>query len=165
LVRRAVGYLAWGAPVKRSHIPYATKLASALLTIVRPDETGKMVPVISYEESKKMTAEQVIARFRFDHYPIPHAQGGPDHHSNLVPRPVAEHDEKTAKIDVPQIAKTKRIAKDVDAHRARMLAKLTGEDPPPTARKPKSKIPSRAFSEQHRPLRSRNTLRRERAIS
>lgn len=112
---------------KRAHIPYATKLASALLTIVRPDETGKFVPVISYEEAQKLTAEQVISRFRFDHYPIPHAQGGPDHHSNLVPRPTAEHEERTAKLDIPQIAKTKRLAKEQEVFRARLLAKADGD--------------------------------------
>lgn len=112
---------------RRAHIPCSTKLASALLTIVRPDEAGKMVPVISYEEAQRLTAEQVISRFRFDHYPIPHAQDGPDHHSNLVPRPTGEHEERTAKIDIPQIAKTKRLTKEQEAFRARMLAKATPE--------------------------------------
>jgi hypothetical protein len=144
---------------KRGHIPCTTKLASALLTIVRPDENGKFVPVISYEEAKTLTAEQVISRFRFDHYPIPHAQGGPDHHSNLVPRPTAEHEEITAKRDIPQIAKTKRLAKEQASFRARLLAKDSAEEPPAPSR-PKHKIPSRGFSDQHRPMRGGNFGRR-----
>jgi hypothetical protein len=151
---------------KRSHIPCATKLASALLTIVRPDETGKFVPVISYEEAQKLTAEQVISRFRFDHYPIPHAQGGPDHHSNLLPRPTAEHEARTAKLDIPQIAKTKRLSKQQEAFRARLLAKTEGEQASALASGGKQKISSAPFRKSQpqrtasRPL-SRRTIERQ----
>ena len=109
---------------KRPHINLETKLAAALLTIRRPDENGILQPVIPYEESKGMTAKQIIARFDLDHWPIRHADGGPSLPWNLFWRPCAEHDEKTRTIDVPEIAKGKRIR---------------GE----TCRGPKRKIPAR----------------------
>jgi hypothetical protein len=149
---------------RRAHIPCATKLASALLTIVRPDASGKFVPVISYEDSKLLTAEQIIGRFHFDHYPIPHAQGGSDHHSNLVPRPTGEHKERTAKLDIPQIAKTKRLSKEQEAFRARLLAKAGAEPLPGKTRQ--SIFPKRKFKQsapQHtasRPV-SRRTVERQ----
>lgn len=110
--------------MKRAHIPLKTKLAAALLQMKRADDCGMFVPVISYEESKHLTADEIISRFRFDHWPIRHADGGPDEPWNLEPRPAAEHDKKTAEIDVPQIAKQKR---------------LRGE----TRARPRQKIPSR----------------------
>lgn len=94
---------------KRPHISLEKKLAAALLTIVRPDENGVMRPVIGYEESKTLTAKQIIARFHLDHWPIRHADGGVSEPWNLCWRPVAEHEDKTRTIDVPEIAKGKRI--------------------------------------------------------
>ena len=102
--------------MKRAHISLKTKLAAALLTIKRVNEDGELEHVIRFGESKHLTADQIIARFRFDHWPIRHADGGPDEPWNLEPRPVAEHDKKTAEIDVPQIAKQKRIRQRI--HRA-----------------------------------------------
>jgi hypothetical protein len=95
--------------MSRKPISLKTKLASALLTMLRPDETGKLVPIIPHEHAKQMSDEQIISLFQFDHYPIPHAHGGPDESWNLEPRLIAEHRIKTATKDVPIIAKTKRI--------------------------------------------------------
>lgn len=95
--------------MKRPHISLETKLAAALLTIVRPDENGVMRTVVSYEESKTLTAKQIISRFALDHYPVRYADGGASEPWNLLWRPCAEHDEKTRTIDVPEIAKGKRI--------------------------------------------------------
>ncbi len=85
------------------------KLASALCQMVRFDETGRAVPVISHEESKRLSPEQIIGRFDFDHAVVPHAEGGGNEPWNLVPRLRSEHREKTAKVDVPRIAKSKRL--------------------------------------------------------
>lgn len=93
----------------RSYISLKTKLAAALLTMMRPDESGALVRIISHEEAKTLTADQIIARFHFDHYPIRKTDGGVDEPWNLEPRPIAEHDKKTREVDIPQIAKQKRI--------------------------------------------------------
>lgn len=126
---------------KRDHISFKTKLAAALLQMLRPDEDGKLVPVIPYADAKLMTADQIISLFHFDHYPIRKADGGADEPWNLTPRPITEHREKTAKKDKPELAKS---------------ARLRGE----TGRGRKQAIPSRPFSKDHRPLRSRNTFQR-----
>lgn len=121
----------------RTHIRMKTKLASALCNMLRPDETGKLVPVIPYEHAKLMTEDQVLSIFHFDHWPIRKTDGGPDAHWNLTPRPLPEHRKKTAEIDIPQIAKADRIVKRRNG-----------------TRKPRQKIPSRPFSKGHRPLRA-----------
>lgn len=125
--------------MKRKSLSLKTKLAATLLQMRRPDATGKLVPVISFDEAKTMTADKILARFHFDHDPIPYAHGGPDEPWNLTPLPVADHRDKTANRDVPQIAKTKRITRKQEKFRQRMLAKDQG--------KPRSKgrIPSRPF--------------------
>jgi len=58
--------------------------------------------------------------------------------------------------DAHAIAKIDRVQKDQEAFRARLLAKDAGEAPP----RKRSTIPNRGFSDQHRPLRSRNTFGR-----
>jgi hypothetical protein len=96
------------------------KLAAALLTIARDDGAGKLVRVISHDEAKKLTPAQILERFRFDHHPVRFvdrdslpATGIPyiHHPANLTPLPTPEHEAKTAEIDLPQIAKRKRIVK------------------------------------------------------
>jgi hypothetical protein len=133
------------------------KLAAALLTMLRPDENGILVRIISHAEAKRLTTKQIISRFRFDHHPVRmvdrealSAAGIPDinHPSNLDPRVTADHDKKTAEIDLPQIAKQRRLVRA-----ARIRA---GEEPP----RFKHKLRSRGFDKQHRPLRSRNTFQR-----
>ena len=113
--------------MSRAHISLKTKLASALLTMLRPNADGKLVRIIPHEEAKRLTADQILARFHWDHYPIRKADGGPDAPWNLEPRPVDEHQRKTRQVDQPQLAKQRR---------------LRGE----TKAKPKQKIPSRPFS-------------------
>ena len=99
----------------RANIPLKTKLAAALLTMKRPDDNGELVLIIPHEHAKLMSDEQIISLFHFDHYPIPHAHEGPDEAWNLEPRLIAEHRTKTAKIDVPMMAKVDRIV-DVEAN-------------------------------------------------
>ncbi len=109
---------------ERKHISLKVKLAAALLQMKRCERTltgERWTLVIPHEEAKTLTPDQIIARFHFDHYPIPHAQDGPDEPWNLTPAPIAGHQEKTAKVDIPQIAKTKRISKDHEEFRRRML--------------------------------------------
>lgn len=108
------------------------KLASALLMMVQPDDTGKMVPVIPFARAMKMTADQIISEFDFDHA-VYVAIGGGNEPWNLVPRLRAAHREKT-KRDLANIAKVKRGIKKRAAKAAtRPLDKHgypTGEDMP-----------------------------------
>ena len=158
----------------RRHIPLKVKLACALLEV---DRLRTMVDrhrgnpsaarLIQYDDAKTLTPEQIIARWHFDHYPIPHAEGGTDHPSNLTPRPAAEHREKTAHQDVPGIAKRKRLARKQAEHEARMttpVAWLACSAPTEGAvlgeryevfqtPKRKRKIASRPFPKGHRPMR------------
>lgn len=130
----------------RKKISLKTKLAAALLQLKRitkhPAATGwDITPIIPFSEAQRMTEDQIIALFHFDHYPIPHAQGGLDVAWNLVPTLVAEHQEKT-KGDIKQIAKTKRITKAQEEFRQRLLA-------------PRSERPVRKSRFQSRPFQKR----------
>lgn len=116
------------------------KLAAALCQMVRPDEGGGFTRVIPHERAKQMTEDQVLAVFHFDHDPIPKAHGGPDTHFNLTPRPKPEHQQKTAKRDIPMIAKVKRLTRDQEEFRRRVLEKPAGQK-----RSARGKIPSRPF--------------------
>ena len=115
--------------MKRAHISLKTKLAAALLALEN----------IPFTQAQRMTDDEIIALYHFDHWPIPHAHGGPDVAWNLVPMLAADHQAKTAKLDIPQIAKTKRISKEQQEFIARIL---TPRDLRPQK---KSKWPSRPF--------------------
>ncbi len=116
--------------MSRAHIPFKTKLAAALRTML-VEEDGKLVPFLDYETAKQMTADQVISLFNFDHYPKPKKFGGSDEHHNLVPLPIMEHRVKTAKYDVPRIRKAERLSEAQEEFRRRMLAKVgQAEDAP-----------------------------------
>lgn len=84
-----------------------------------------------------MSAEQIVSLFQFDHYPIRHEAGGPDAPWNLVPRFLMEHRVKTSKIDMPEIAKIRRITKAEEEFRKRLLTPRDEREPK------KSKWPKR----------------------
>lgn len=130
---------------KRAHISDRTKLAATLLQMLRPNEVGQLVPIIPHAHAKLMTADQIISLFHFDHYPLRKADGGPDEPWNLEPRPIREHREKTAKVDVPGMAKERRVVRVNAEFQRRLLAKDAGE-PRPQSRWPKRKLRSRPFS-------------------
>lgn len=130
---------------QRKHLSLKTRLAAALLQMKRMDENGQIVRVIPHQEAKTLTADQIISRFQFDHYPIPHAEGGPDEPWNIDPSPTPEHREKTAKVDVPTIAKSKRVRAKQAAHAAAM--EPDAEPPRRRSRWAKDrKIPSRPIN-------------------
>jgi hypothetical protein len=109
----------------RKKITDSTKLASALRELaktLRVEKDGQLVPALTYEQAKDMTGKEIEALFHYDHG-IPHALGGTDDHWNLTPRLVDEHRAKTAKLDVPRIAKTKRITAKEQAFRDKLLRK------------------------------------------
>ena len=131
--------------MKRKQPTLTVKLAAALLTM---RDNGGM-PLIPWEDAKLMTASQIVSLFQFDHYPIRHVDGGPDEPWNLVPRFIKGHRVKTATVDRPEIAKTRRIDTKWKEFTARMQAKATGtvED---LAGKRKRTIPSRPFPKKRR---------------
>jgi hypothetical protein len=130
--------------MRRGHISLKIKLAAALLHMRRATPDGRWELIIPHSAAVHMTADQIISKFHFDHCPIPHSQGGPDEPWNLDPVPAADHREKTAKIDIPQIAKTKRLSKEHEEFRKRML---TPRDERPVR---KSKWASRPFAKARR---------------
>ena len=95
----------------------ARQLASALLAISGEWERAR---------DEKMTDAQIIAEWEWDHDPIPKAFGGPDDAWNLTPRKRADHRSKTAKLDIPRIAKDKRIRRKLTTHELRMARKIAG---------------------------------------
>lgn len=99
---------------------------------------------IPYDEARLLTADQIISRIEFHHIHY-HAQDGVDEHWNLDPLPKAEHRARTAKIDIPQIAKTKRLARAHEEFRTRLL---TPRDERPAK---KSKWQSRSFAKRRKP--------------
>ena len=110
------------------------KLAATLRELLR----------IPYDEARLLTADQIISRVEFHHIHY-HAQDGVDDHWNLDPLPKAEHRARTAKIDIPQIAKTKRLARAHEEFRTKLLT-------PRDERPPKqSRWGSRPFQKRRKP--------------
>jgi hypothetical protein len=137
---------------KRKPPSMAEKLASALLELQRL--RGDPIP---REHAKMMSAEQINSLFQFDHAHR-HANGGSTHPTNLTPLLIGEHREKTAKVDVPELAKGDRLRPVHIEFQKRVLAKAgQGEAPP---RKP-SAWGSRPLNTKGAKLRSRNNLRRK----
>ncbi|UEM11907.1 hypothetical protein J4G43_046950 [Bradyrhizobium barranii subsp. barranii] len=126
---------------RRAHISFKTKLAATLCEMLTDDGTGKLVKIIPHEDAVKMTEDQVLSLFRFDHG-LYHAQGGSDEFWNLTPMLIEAHNVKTRQRDIPQIAKTHRIEKAEEEFRTRLLAKDRGEPRPPS-RWPKRKMRTR----------------------
>lgn len=139
---------------KRGHISMTEK-AAALAAVVLG---------IPYEHRVLMSAEQVLSLLNFDHDPVPYAHGGSDEHFNLTPLSIMGHREKTAKHDVPMIAKTKRIRDNTAHHAARMAVKSGDPDKIAEALAalgdrrrawPKRKMQSRPFDKGKHKLRGR----------
>lgn len=121
------------------------KLAATLLAWLRA--LGAPIP---RDHAQAMTASQICSLFEFHHYPIRRADGGTNHPDNLEPIFIAAHREQTAKIDVPQISKRKRIV-ETEAERTKrvhaeipVIAALLDDDRP-ARRRPKSRLRSRGF--------------------
>lgn len=127
----------------RKRLTKSERYASVILQLKRGDGS----PAIDRDVAKTMTADEIIAAFeasvQFDHT-VPVAIGGNNHPTNVTAIDPAEHRAKTAKTDVPQIAKTKRIAAAEAAFRGRVLAK-SGQSVEENATK-RSRWPSRKFT-------------------
>ena len=119
--------------MSRDHIPLKVKLAAALLKL------GD----IPYSDARQMSADQICALYNFDHDPIRVADGGVSEPWNLTPRLIKEHRTKTAKIDVPQIAKSRRLRDNLAAFNERIAAKSAGRELPKSP-----KLQSRGFNKE-----------------
>lgn len=103
-----------------------------------------------------MHEDQMISLAERDHWPKPVAEGGTNHFSNVWARGIREHREKTRKVDVPGIAKRKRIRADEAEHQAALRRKLLGPSPfadlrPRPSRWPQGrKLQSRSMKENRR---------------
>jgi hypothetical protein len=131
---------------KRKKLTLKTKLASALCQMMLPNTVGGYERIISHEDAKRMSEDQILSVFHFDHYPIPHSHDGPDVHWNLTPRPIPEHRAKTAKVDQPMLAKIKRLTPAQEDFRRKVLERPTGQKRQPTGKiKSRSNWPKRSF--------------------
>ena len=139
---------------KRPHISVSTKLASCLLELLHLRGQG-----IPFHKAQKMSTKEILALVEWDHA-VYHAIGGGVHPTNLTPRLVADHREKTRKTDIPAIAKIKRMAEARGINL--MLIDVTGarDDganaprPPVKRAWPKGrKIPSGPFDKKRRAAR------------
>lgn len=95
---------------KRGHISYKTKLAAALRELAK----------IPRDHAEQMTEDQILSLFQWNHI-VYHADTANDAHYNLDPLLIRAHRKRTAEIDVPQIAKTKRISATQAEFRQRLL--------------------------------------------
>ncbi len=75
---------------------------------------------IPMDHARLMSAEQIISLFQFHHIEY-HATDGSDEHWNLDPLLIAPHRKRTAEIDIPQIAKTRRLSAKQEEFCKRML--------------------------------------------
>ena len=85
------------------------KLAAVLVTWMAPDADGKLCRVISQDEARTMSADDVLRRFDWDHV-FPVALGGDNRPLNLQPLPVPAHKIKTRR-DRKNISKQNRREK------------------------------------------------------
>jgi hypothetical protein len=126
----------------------AEKLASVLL-----EREALRGEPIELSVAKQMTAHQICSLFEFDHA-THFANGGWTHPTNITARFIQAHREKTRKIDIPAIAKGKRIRAAQEAFRKRLLERtglvsvdVRGEmaDGPRSRQMPKRRRPKRHF--------------------
>jgi hypothetical protein len=111
----------------RAYIPYPQRLAAALACLLPQWQRD-------YLRRHKVDAGVVERLFHFHHIEA-HANGGSSAWHNLHPMLIQLHHELTRKIDIPRIAKGKRIARKHEEFRRRILAK--GQSTPPPSRWPK----------------------------
>jgi len=94
---------------RRKHISWKTKCAAALLDGMLVRERFGLYPRRWYDDAKRMTEDQFLSLFQFDHN-ILHETEHPDRDKfwNQTPRLIAEHRSKT-KQDAKVIAKGRRL--------------------------------------------------------
>lgn len=144
---------------RRDHISSTTKLAAALCVILD----------IPHEHQLLMAADQVLSLVQWDHWPIRRDDGlalgmdvaEVDRFSNLFPRSIVAHRQKTAKTDQPQMAKSRHIRAAQAEHGFMMASKTISLREakvlfPAAAEKPKRRHRWATRKMQSRPMTARN---------
>jgi hypothetical protein len=124
------------APRRGRKPPTADEKIAALL-LMYWDATGEPIP---FEIAQQMTASQICSLVQWDHA-VYHTWGGSTHPTNLTPRLILDHREKTAKRDVPAIAKVRRAAPKQPEPAPAAPAWLE----PPRPERPKRKMRGQGF--------------------
>ncbi len=119
---------------KRAYIPLTERLAAALACLLTIDQRDDL-------RRRKVPAKMVLQFFEWDHLHL-HAQGGSDAWHNLDPRQVAQHRTKSRR-DTSIVAKSKRLAKEHEEFRLRILAKTVGPYVKTSSKWANRPIPSR----------------------
>jgi len=129
--------------MKRKKLSRDEFQAVAILHVRR----GNGQPVISREEAASMTPAEIVATFKkrieVEHI-VPFAITKNNHPSNLQFMAPDEHAPKT-KVDVREIAKTKRVEKKQAEFKRKLLAKSGAHSVEEPSSKPRSKLKSRGF--------------------
>lgn len=124
----------------RKAIPLAVKLEALLINGPVHDKDGRKVCDIKSLDWDHCPPLQLRVWDPESGDTIPPANS-PEH---IFPMVKADHREKTRK-DIPEIAKTKRLANDHDEFRRKILARECGDK-----RSPSGKIKSRGFQQRSR---------------
>lgn len=148
--------------MKRKDPTLKEKLAAFVLTM-KVEENGVLVPLVTRDQAKNMTTDNLLSLLNWDHSPIPVATAvalgmTPDeynHPTNLTPLPIMEHRTKTAQIDVPAIAKSNRISAAHQEFQRKMLARAGQEEAAEKAPTRKTVIPGSKASGWKRKLNGR----------
>lgn len=125
--------------MRRKKLTRDQREAACLLQIKRG--TGWLIPEPLRSSGD---AKAIIASVQYDHG-TPHALTKDDRPQNLTPMIREDHAVKTAEIDVPAIAKSKRVARKHAEFRARILAKSSDDPDVPVSGRRSRKIASRPF--------------------
>lgn len=128
-VNQSVGrYDRSNVAMRRKKMSYSARLAAALCSMIKEDGS----PLIP-QSVRDQGVKAILAHIQWDHI-VPVAVGGGNHPSNLQPLTKEDHLVKT-KRDVKEIAKGKRIQREQEEFRRRLLAKQTGEEAEATPRR------------------------------
>jgi hypothetical protein len=95
--------------MKRKHISWKTKCAAAVLDAFAQRERFGLYPGRWYDDAKKMTEDQFLSLFQWDHNILHSSEDeSRDRFWNLAPMLIDAHRKKT-KADAKVVAKSKRI--------------------------------------------------------
>jgi hypothetical protein len=113
----------------RAYIPYPERLAAALACLLPQEHRDDL-------RQRMVDSAAVLGLFHFHHITF-HANRGSDFWWNLHPMLNASHRERTRTVDIPAIAKGKRLTFKHEEFRRRILAKEPGKSARPPSRWPK----------------------------